>query len=198
MTAARRSGLIADARSCGRLPNSTRRAIEGRSSRVGGCWREATWRNCSATMGSCSAAVSTRSTYALMTRTGSGRVPRTGGRFRSEPIVSRHARSIGLLAAREEPSGKVVVAPGKRVPQRGGLQRGGRHPEGVRRVRAADGVADDQQPGRERTQPLVAPAQVRPEPVADDAAEWFGVADRGAHVGRGGRLQCGRHSAAAS
>ena len=85
-------------------------------------------------------------------------------------------------------AGPGPVAAGERVAQGGGLQRGRRHALGVGRVRAADRVADDEQPGREAAQPLVVAANVGRELVGGDVVEWLGVADRGEDVGCGAGL----------
>jgi hypothetical protein len=99
-----------------------------------------------------------------------------------------------LRGGPEEPPGQVTVAAGQGVLQRGCLQRGHRHAQGVRRVGAAERIAEDQQPGREAPQPLVAAAKVGREPVGDDVVERFSVADRGDDVGRGGGLDEGEEA----
>jgi hypothetical protein len=107
-------------------------------------------------------------------RVGSGRWAATVGTARSAPVASCQAMLTGLAAAR--------FAAGEAVAQRGCLQGGYRHALPVDRVEAADRVPDDQKPGGELAQPLVAPPQAGREPVGADLGERFGVADRGEDV----------------
>ncbi len=89
-----------------------------------------------------------------------------------------------LRGGSEEPPGQPAVAAGQRVPQRLRLQRRNRHAQCVDRIRAAERVAEDQQPGREAADSVVASAKARRELVGDDAVARLGAADRGENIGR--------------
>jgi hypothetical protein len=94
----------------------------------------------------------------------------------------------------EERQGQLLVAAGQRVPQGRCLQRGHGHTQCICRVCAADRVTEDEQPGREAAQLLIAPANVGRKPVADDIVERFGVADGGKDVGWGDGLNEGEEA----
>ncbi|MCA1702219.1 MAG: hypothetical protein LC808_02680 [Actinobacteria bacterium] len=82
-----------------RFPAMTRAIVAGRISVVGGASRYCTFRNRSVSTVSFSAAVSTRSMYALTSRTGSDRCPSTCGIDRSLPLAICQATSSGFATA---------------------------------------------------------------------------------------------------
>jgi hypothetical protein len=80
---------------------ATRKIIAGLNSRAGVSIIPLTLKNCSVTAGSFSAAVSTRSRYACVSRIANGREPVTPGRPRSDDTAVCHATPTFLAAARK-------------------------------------------------------------------------------------------------